>query len=126
MRAASGLPPSLTSMFRWCAFSRVFLAAGCTKHTNKLSCKSLSLKQASYPAVIYIPRADVDMTQLRPTDHTTFCPYKGTCSYFSIPALGAKGENAVWCYEEPFEDVVSIRGALAFYPDRVDIVTLTD
>ena len=60
--------------------------------------KALSLKEASYPAVLYIPREDADMSLLSRTDHSTYCPYKGDCSYYSIPAGGARSINAVWTY----------------------------
>jgi uncharacterized protein (DUF427 family) len=82
---------------------------------------ALSLREASYPAVLYIPRADADMSQLTRSDHTTYCPYKGDCSYYSIAALGERGANAVWTYESPYPAVAQIADHLAFYPDRVDI-----
>jgi uncharacterized protein (DUF427 family) len=80
---------------------------------------SLTLREANYPAVHYIPRSDVAMAQLQRTDHATYCPYKGDCAYYSIAALGARGANAVWTYEAPYEAVAPIRDHLAFYPDRV-------
>ena len=83
--------------------------------------KALSLKEANYPAALYIPRADADMTLLEQSDHATYCPYKGDCSYFSIAVLGARGQNAVWSYEHPYEAVAAIKDHLAFYPDRVEI-----
>ena len=82
--------------------------------------KALTLKEASYPAVLYIPREDANMALLSPTAHATYCPYKGDCSYFSIPAGGARSANAVWSYEEPYPAVAAIKDHLAFYPDRVD------
>jgi uncharacterized protein (DUF427 family) len=84
------------------------------------TCNALALREADYPAVQYIPREDVDLTQLERTDHATYCPYKGDCNYYSIPAGGEKSVNAVWSYEEPFPAVAQIRGHVAFYPDRVD------
>lgn len=81
---------------------------------------ALRLQEASYPAVLYIPRADVDMSKLQRTEHTTYCPYKGDCSYFSIPAGGARSVNAVWSYEKPYASVSKIDQYLAFYPSRVD------
>jgi uncharacterized protein (DUF427 family) len=80
----------------------------------------LTLKEANYPAVQYIPREDIDMTQLVRTDHATYCPYKGECSYYSIPAGGERAINAVWSYEHPYDAVASIKDHVAFYPDRVD------
>jgi len=81
---------------------------------------ALTLREADYPAVQYIPREDVDLTQLERTDHATYCPYKGDCSYYSIPAGGEKSVNAVWTYEDPYPAVAQIKGYVAFYPDKVD------
>ena len=86
------------------------------------STKALSLKEASYPAVAYIPRADVDMSLLKRTAHSTHCPYKGNASYYSIEASGKVAENAIWSYEQPFPAMAEIAGRLAFYPDRVDAI----
>jgi uncharacterized protein (DUF427 family) len=82
--------------------------------------EALTLREASYPAVQYIPRKDVDMTLLERTNHATYCPYKGDCAYFSIPSGGERSTNAVWTYEEPYAAVRRIKDHLAFYPDRVD------
>lgn len=83
---------------------------------------ALTLTEASYPPVLYIPRADVDMALLSRTDHTTHCPYKGDASYFSISAGGDRGVNAVWTYEHPHAAVSAIGGHLAFYASRVDVI----
>ena len=84
--------------------------------------KALTLCEASYPPVQYIPREDVDMTLLARTDHATYCPYKGDCSYYSIPLGGVRSTNAVWTYESPYAAVAAIRDYLAFYPDSVDAI----
>jgi uncharacterized protein (DUF427 family) len=81
---------------------------------------ALTLHEATYLPVEYIPRKDVDFSQLERTDHATYCPYKGDCSYYSIPVGGKKSVNAVWSYEDPFSAVAQIKGYVAFYPDRVD------
>src|SRR4029077_15413819 len=83
---------------------------------------SLTLREAAYPAVHYIPRQDVDMSLLQRTDHVTYCPYKGDCAYFSIQAGGQRSINAVWTYEEPYAAVAAIKDHVAFYPDRVDAI----
>ncbi len=80
---------------------------------------SLTLREASYPPVHYIPRKDVDMALLTRTDHSTYCPYKGDCSYYSITS-SERGKNAVWTYETPYLAVAQINDYVAFYPDRVD------
>jgi uncharacterized protein (DUF427 family) len=81
---------------------------------------ALTLREASYRPVQYIPRQDVDMTALTRSDQTTYCPYKGDASYYSIPAGGDRSVNAVWTYETPFEAMAQIKDYLAFYPERVD------
>jgi uncharacterized protein (DUF427 family) len=89
------------------------------------SAHALILEEKGYPPVYYIPRKDADMSQLVRTTHYSYCPYKGDCSYFSIPAGGSKSEYAVWTYENPYEAVAVIKDHLAFYPSRVDeIATL--
>ena len=82
----------------------------------------LTLREASYPPVHYIPRKDVDMSILERTDHATYCPYKGDCSYYSIPLGGARSVNAVWTYEAPYGAVAVIKDHVAFYRDRVDAI----
>jgi uncharacterized protein (DUF427 family) len=82
---------------------------------------SLTLQEASYPPVHYIPRADADMTLLERTTRSTHCPYKGDAAYFSIPAGGDRTVNAVWSYESPYPAMAAIKDHLAFYPDRVEI-----
>jgi uncharacterized protein (DUF427 family) len=62
------------------------------------------------------------MSLLVRTTHFTYCPYKGDCSYYSIPIGGAKSENAVWTYETPYKAVAEIKDYLAFYPSRVDAI----
>ena len=86
--------------------------------------RALTLQEAAHPPVRYIPREDVDMALLQRTDHATYCPYKGDCSYFSIPSAGERGANAVWSYEHPFPAAAQIRDHVAFYPDRVKITAL--
>jgi uncharacterized protein (DUF427 family) len=83
---------------------------------------ALTLREAAYPAVQYIPRKDVEMSLLERTDHTSYCPYKGDCSYYSIPIGGERSINAVWSYEQPFDAVSQIKDYVAFYPDRVDSI----
>lgn len=75
-------------------------------------------KKTVAPVVYYVPRKDVKMERLERTGHRTHCPFKGDASYFSL-----KGgpENAVWSYEEPYDEMNVIKGLLAFYPDKVEI-----
>jgi uncharacterized protein (DUF427 family) len=85
---------------------------------------ALELKEASYRAAQYIPRKDVEMAVLSPTDQRTYCPYKGDASYFTISRDGRVAENAVWSYEAPYPAMERIRGMVAFYPNQVEIVEL--
>jgi uncharacterized protein (DUF427 family) len=83
---------------------------------------ALTLREASYAPVQYIPRKDVDLTLLERAVHTTYCPYKGDCAYFSIPAGGSRSINAVWTYETPYAAVAAVKDHVAFYPERVDAI----
>lgn len=84
--------------------------------------RALTLREASYRPVQYIPREDVDIALLEPSDHRTYCPYKGDCTYYSIPLGGERSVNAVWIYEAPYEAVAAIKDHVAFYRDRVDAI----
>ncbi|WP_037155018.1 DUF427 domain-containing protein [Rhizobium freirei] len=86
--------------------------------------EALALKEASYPVVIYVPRKDIDMSLLERSSHETYCPYKGECSYYSIPAGGERSVNAIWTYESPYPSVSQIKDYMAFYPDRVDAIDI--
>src|SRR5437588_364812 len=74
---------------------------------------SVTLREATYPAVHYVPRKDVDMSLLERTSHATYCPYKGDCAYYSIPLGAERSVNAVWTYESPFAAVEQIKDHLA-------------
>jgi uncharacterized protein (DUF427 family) len=101
--------------------SRVVVTVG--GHVIADTRDALTLREDSYPAVQYIPRRDVDMAALTRSEHTTYCPYKGDASYYSIPAGGGRSLNAVWTYETPFEAVAQIKDYVAFYSDRVDEIS---
>jgi uncharacterized protein (DUF427 family) len=82
---------------------------------------ALTLREASYPPIQYVPIDDVDRSALRPTDHETYCPYKGDASYFTVTTPEGELENVIWTYEEPYEAVAEIDGHVAFYANRVDV-----
>jgi uncharacterized protein (DUF427 family) len=86
--------------------------------------RALTLKEASYPAVQYIPREDAKLELLSRTDRVTHCPYKGDANYFSVNTDGKLIENSIWTYEAPFPAMAEIAGHLAFYPDKVKIEEL--
>ena len=83
---------------------------------------ALSLAEASYPVVQYIPLADVDQSLLRRTDSHTYCPYKGEASYYSLQTPDGHTEtDLIWTYEQPYDAVAEIAGHVAFYGNRADI-----
>ncbi|HEY1778194.1 MAG TPA: DUF427 domain-containing protein [Solirubrobacteraceae bacterium] len=84
---------------------------------------ALTLREADYPPVRYIPLADVDSSLLEATDHSSYCPYKGDCSYYSLTVGDGELENVVWEYRDPYAPVSDIRGHVAFYPNRVQITS---
>jgi len=95
-------------------------------HVIADSAGALVLKEASYPPVIYFPRADVSMDYLSRTTHSTHCPYKGDASYYTLQMDGHFAENGVWTYETPFPAMSAIEGYLAFYPNHVEVYEVDD
>jgi len=84
-----------------------------------------TLQESTYPAVRYIPRGDVAEGVLERTEQTSYCPYKGDASYYSVKVGDQVAENAIWTYEDPYEPVADIKDYVAFYPDRVDSIEET-
>jgi uncharacterized protein (DUF427 family) len=83
---------------------------------------ALTLQESTYPAVQYIPLADVNQALLRRTDTATYCPFKGDASYYSVVTpTGVAVDDAIWTYEQPYDAVAEIAGHVAFYPDKADI-----
>lgn len=82
---------------------------------------ALTLREASYPPVQYIPLADVNQDAIRPTDTETYCPFKGEASYYSIQLGDTEIPDAIWTYREPYAAVSQIAGHVAFYPNKVEI-----
>jgi uncharacterized protein (DUF427 family) len=84
--------------------------------------RALSLAEASYPVVQYIPIADVDQDLLQPTSAQTYCPYKGEASYYTVTTPDGQTEtDLIWTYEHPYDAVAEIARHVAFYADRADI-----
>jgi uncharacterized protein (DUF427 family) len=86
------------------------------------STSALTLREASYPAVQYIPRADIVPDLFERSERRSHCPYKGDASYFTVTAGGLVRRDAAWSYENPYPAVQEIAGYLAFYPDKVDAI----
>jgi uncharacterized protein (DUF427 family) len=98
---------------------RVLVRSGETAIADSKS--TLVLRETNHPPVRYIPLADVDRSHLRPSDLTTYCPYKGDASYYSIIAGQERGTDAVWFYDQPYPAVAEIKDHVAFYADRVEL-----
>jgi uncharacterized protein (DUF427 family) len=99
---------------------RVVVRVGDTVVAN--SEHSLTLQESTYPAVQYIPLADVDQSLLRRTDTTSYCPFKGDASYYSVQTPdGSTVADAIWTYEQPHAAVSEIKDHVAFYPDRATV-----
>ncbi|MBT2471933.1 DUF427 domain-containing protein [Streptomyces sp. ISL-66] len=90
-------------------------------HTIADTTRALTLREASYPPVQYIPLEDVDQSLLMASATQTYCPYKGDASYYRIALADGGPADAVWFYREPHEAVAVIAGHVAFYPDKVDV-----
>ena len=88
--------------------------------------RAMTLREASYPAVQYIPREDLTPDLFEPTAKSTHCPYKGDASYFTITAGGLERRDAAWSYATPFPAVAAIAGHVAFYPDKMDAIEELD
>jgi len=84
--------------------------------------RALSLAEASYPVVQYIPLDDVDKSLLLRTGTQTYCPYKGDASYYSVRTPdGTTQADLIWTYEQPYPAVAEIAGHVAFYANRAEI-----
>jgi uncharacterized protein (DUF427 family) len=83
--------------------------------------RALTLEEANYGPVQYVPLEDLDPAVLRSTDHETYCPYKGEASYYTVATPTGELENVIWTYAEPYDAVSEIAGHAAFYTDRVEL-----
>lgn len=101
------------------AAERVLVRAGGRVVADTTS--ALRLQEAGYPPVFYIPMSDVDQSLIAPSDSHTYCPYKGTASYYDVVTDSGTITDVIWTYEEPYDAVKQIAKHVAFYPDRVEI-----
>src|SRR5215469_6827185 len=96
------------------------------RHVIADTANAIVLREADYPARVYFPREDVEMTYMSRTDRQSHCPYKGDASYYTIFLDGEFHENAAWSYEQPFPAMEGIGGRLSFYPDKVEVYAVDD
>ena len=90
-------------------------------HIITKSSAALSMQEGSYSPVLYIPFDDVAANCITKSDTTSYCPFKGTASYWNIITKDKTIVDAAWSYDEPFDEMQAIKGHLAFYPDKVEI-----
>ena len=90
------------------------------------STRSYRVSESGHSPVVYVPREDVRVDRLEKTPHTTFCPFKGHASYYTIRVGHRVAENAIWSYEAPYDQVAVLKGCAAFYLDRIDALIETN
>ena len=86
---------------------------------------ALRVEETGHGPVHYVPEKDVRLDLMKPTEHKTYCPFKGDCSYWTIEVGGGKAENAVWGYRTPYDEAVGLAGHYAFYKSRVDSIEVS-
>lgn len=87
---------------------------------------AIRLDESKYAPVYYLPRTDVKMERLTRTSHSTHCPFKGDASYYTLSSGSRTAANAAWSYEQPYDEMSSIKERLAFYPGKVDSISVAD
>jgi uncharacterized protein (DUF427 family) len=86
------------------------------------SSAALRVEETGHGPVHYVPEKDVRTELLHATEHKSYCPFKGDCSYWTIDAGGRRAENAVWGYRTPYDEASGLAGHYAFYGSRVDSI----
>jgi uncharacterized protein (DUF427 family) len=85
---------------------------------------AVRLDESNHAPVYYLPREDVNMDRFVRTAHSTYCPFKGQASYYTVSCGGRTAKDVCWSYEQPYDEVSGIRKHLAFYRDKVDSITV--
>jgi uncharacterized protein (DUF427 family) len=81
---------------------------------------AVRVEETGHEPVHYVPEKDIRLDLMQPTEHKTYCPFKGDCSYWTIAVDGKQSENAVWAYRAPYDEATGLAGHYAFYKSRVD------
>jgi uncharacterized protein (DUF427 family) len=85
------------------------------------SSRPMLVTETQLPARFYLPREDV-RAELEPSEHRTWCAYKGEASYWSLAGSGEGGRDLVWSYQQPLPEATALTGLVAFFDERVDVV----
>ena len=88
------------------------------------STDALRVEETGHGPVYYIPAKDMALDLMSKTAHTTYCPFKGTASYWTIKVGDKSAENAIWGYEAPYDETTALAGHYAFYDTRVDSIEI--
>ena len=82
--------------------------------------RAVRVCETSHPPVFYVPRADIAPGVLEQATGTSWCEWKGAATYWDAVVDGRHVPAVGWSYEDPTPGFEHLRGAIAFYPDRVD------
>ncbi|MFC1833500.1 DUF427 domain-containing protein [Thermodesulfobacteriota bacterium] len=84
------------------------------------STRSLRVLETSHPPVYYIPKEDVAMEYLRPSERVSGCEWKGIANYFTVRIGEREALDSAWGYKYPKPEFRAIRDHIAFYPSKMD------
>jgi uncharacterized protein (DUF427 family) len=79
------------------------------------------LFETPLPTRFYLPREDVRLDLLEPSDRRTSCAYKGHASYWSARVGDRTVPDIAWTYDDPLHDALLVRGMVAFFTERLDL-----
>ena len=85
------------------------------------SSEALLVKETKHADVVYMPRDALDMSYFSPTDHSTYCPFKGHANYWSVAVETSTDDNIAWSYDNPYPEVAQLKDYVSFYTDRTSM-----
>jgi uncharacterized protein (DUF427 family) len=109
-------------------YKRVDIVA--SSRNVRIELDGVTLAESSQPRILfetglppryYLPKTDVRLDLLVPSDTATHCPYKGQSSYYSAPHSPEMGKDVAWWYPTPLPESQKVAGLVAFYDEHVDV-----